>query len=166
MPVRMLLSLTFRRCFEDEWKSTTSATFVVLQSPLADLHDPGNVIVRRRHRLIDFICDYLIHASDVLSARPLIPEFLWNFSRHTGRARITLEQNPHFYFSLPSNESEFKPGFFRSPIEDIWIDRQLPDIIYVLVDRPGRVFLETKPANRSFGNVWRLNGIMIFKGLS
>ena len=89
----------------------------------------------------------------------------WNFSRYKDRARITLEQNPHFYFGLPADESAFTPGFFRSLIEDIWVDRQLPDSIYVLVDRPGRVFLETKPTNRSFGNVWKLNGFLIFKGL-
>ena len=107
----------------------------------------------------------LIHAQEVLSAGPSIPEFLWNFSCYRDRTRIALEQNPHFYSNLPWKESEFTPGFSRSPIEGIWADRELPETIYVLVDRPGRVFLETKPANRSFGNVWRLNGVMIFKGL-
>ncbi|KAH9167525.1 hypothetical protein EDB89DRAFT_119961 [Lactarius sanguifluus] len=34
--------------FEDEWRSTTSTNFVLLRSPLANLHDPENIIVRRK----------------------------------------------------------------------------------------------------------------------
>ena len=110
------------------------------------------------------VCNNLTHTPEVLSATPSLPESLWNFSRYKNRAHITFAQNLHFYFALPSDESAFMPGFFLSPIENIWLDRQLPDTIYVLVDRPGRVFLETKPVNRNFGNVWKLNGFLIFKG--
>ncbi len=82
-----------------------------------------------------------------------------------GHARITLEQNPHFYSSLPTGESAYKPWFKFSPIKDFgkqWRDLRT---IYVLVDRPGRVFLETKLINRSIGNVWMMNDFLIFKGL-
>ena len=39
------------------------------------------------------------------------------------------------------------------------------DTIYVLFDRPGRVFLETEPKPRILGNIWLLNGCLIFRGL-
>ena len=38
------------------------------------------------------------------------------------------------------------------------------DTVHVLFDRPGRVFLEIKHNLRIFGNVWSLNGILIFRG--
>jgi hypothetical protein len=37
--------------------------------------------------------------------------------------------------------------------------------IYVLSDRPGRVFLEIERRQRVFGNVWILNGVLIFRRL-
>ena len=39
------------------------------------------------------------------------------------------------------------------------------DTVYVLVDRPGCVFVESKWEKQRFGNVWALNGTLIFKGL-
>jgi hypothetical protein len=38
------------------------------------------------------------------------------------------------------------------------------DTVYVLLDRPGHAFLEAEGGKRSFGNVWMLNGALIFKG--
>ena len=38
------------------------------------------------------------------------------------------------------------------------------DTVHVLFDRPGRVFLEIKHNLRIFGNVWLLNGVLIFRG--
>ncbi len=100
----------------------------------------------------------------IANATPPLSEILWNFSRFEGHARITLEQNPHFYSSLPTDESAYMPWFKFSPI-NVW--KQWRDLrtIYVLVDRPGRVFLETKLISWSFGNVWMVNDFLVFKGL-
>jgi hypothetical protein len=38
--------------------------------------------------------------------------------------------------------------------------------VYVLIDRPSRVFLETEQETRIFGNVYMLKDVMIFKGSS
>jgi len=40
------------------------------------------------------------------------------------------------------------------------------DDINVLRNKPGRVFLESGGDSRAFDNVWRTNGIFIFKGQS
>ena len=99
----------------------------------------------------------------MLSARPSLSEVLWNFSRYKDHARITLEQNPHFYSSLPTDESEFTPSFTCHPLGDLSM-LKAHDTVYALIDRPGWVFLETKQERRRFGNVWMLNGTQIFKG--
>jgi hypothetical protein len=109
------------------------------------------------------VFDNLIYAPEMLGVKPSLSEILWNFSRYKDRARITLEQNPHFYSSLPADESAYTPMFKRHPLGDLSILKP-HDIVYVLVDRPGRVFLETEREERSFGNVWMLNGTLIFKG--
>ena|SRR6266702_3731100 len=101
----------------------------------------------------------------MLSAKPSVSEILWNFSRYKDRARITLEQNPHFYSNLPAEESAYTPMFKRHPLGDLILALKPYDTVYVLVDRPGRVFLETEGRKRSFGNVWMLNGTLIFKSL-
>ncbi|KAI9456029.1 hypothetical protein BJY52DRAFT_1384085 [Lactarius psammicola] len=134
---------------EDNWRPKMMITFVLLRSPLVDLHDPETVIVRQ-----------------MLSAKPSHSEILWNFSRYKDRARITLEQNPHFYSSLPADESAYTPMFKCRPLGDLNMALKPHDTVYVLVDRPGRVFLETKREKRSFGNVWMLNGTLIFKDSS
>jgi hypothetical protein len=39
------------------------------------------------------------------------------------------------------------------------------DTVYVLFDRPCRVFLDTELESRIFGNVWSLNGRLVFRGI-
>jgi hypothetical protein len=39
------------------------------------------------------------------------------------------------------------------------------DTVYVLFDRPSRVFIHTEHKSRIFGNIWMLNGFLIFRGL-
>ena len=106
----------------------------------------------------------LIPSLETFSPRPSFSEILWSFSRLEGRARITLEQNPHFYSSLPADESAFTPMFTFHPVGDLSVLKP-HDTVYVLVDRPGCVFVESKGERRRFGNVWALNGTLIFKGL-
>ena len=106
-------------------------------------------------------------ASEELSTGSSLPEILWNFSRYKDRARITLEQNPHFYLRCPADESAYTATLRRHPLQDTSGALEHNDTLYVLFDRPGRVFLETehwhKP--RIFGNIWLLNGLLIFRGL-
>ena len=139
--------------------------FVLLQSPFASARDPETVIVRRKHELQTVVLNYLICVPEVLSNGPRLPEIIWNFSRFEGRACITLEQNPHFYSSHPTDEGTHLPRFHFSPVEDSGQPWRHHRTIYVLVDRPGRVFLETKLITRSFGNVWMMNNFLILKGL-
>ncbi|KAH8986779.1 hypothetical protein EDB86DRAFT_2953394 [Lactarius hatsudake] len=57
------------------------------------------------------------------SAKPSVSEVLWNFSRYLGRytdrARITLEQNPHFYSNLPADESAYTHTFKHHPFGEL-----------------------------------------------
>ncbi|KAH8999889.1 hypothetical protein EDB86DRAFT_3075578 [Lactarius hatsudake] len=83
----------------------------------------------------------------VLGTSPRLSDILWNFGRFEGRA----------------HESGYMPWFKFSPIKDF--GKQWPQLqtIYVLVDRPGSVYLQTKQINRCFGNVWMINDYLIFK---
>ena len=88
-------------------------------------------------------------------------EILWNFSRYTDDRRIPLRQNPHFYFNIPTS---FKADFVKDSAKDFRFKGN--DTVYVLVDKPnlGRIHLEAENRRRIFGNVWRSNDVLIFKG--
>ncbi|KAH9172508.1 hypothetical protein EDB89DRAFT_2069590 [Lactarius sanguifluus] len=135
--------------FEDEWGPTMTINIVLLRSPLLSPHDPENVIV-----------------SQELSADPSFPEILWNFSRYKDCGRITLEQNPHFYLRCPAEESAYSSKFQRHPLRDPSGALEHNGTVYVLFDRPGRVFLTTEHKPKVFGNVWLLNGFLIFRDRS
>jgi hypothetical protein len=110
--------------------------------------------------------NYLIHASEEFSASPspTLPEILWNFSRYNGRARITLEQNPHFYLHFPADESAYMPMFRCHPLQDPSVELEHNGTVYVLFDEPSRVFLGIGGGLRIFCNVWSPNGVQIFRG--
>ncbi|KAI9440444.1 hypothetical protein H4582DRAFT_2097302, partial [Lactarius indigo] len=131
---------------ENKWGPTTTINFVLLRSPLLSPHDPETIVV-----------------SQELSADASFAEILWNLSRYKGRARITLEQNPHFYLRCPVDESAYTPTFRRRPLQDPSGALEHNDTVYVLFDRPGRVFLDNEHKPRIFGNVWSLNGFLIFR---
>ncbi len=151
----------------DECAPTMTINFVLPQSPLPSPHDPETIIVSREHQFIRDLSSKtnLNHASEELSAGSSLPEILWNFSRYKDRARITLEQNPHFYLCFPADESAFTPKFRRYPLQDPSGALEHNDTVYALFDRPGRVFLTTEHKPRIFCNVWSLNGSLIFRGL-
>ena len=107
----------------------------------------------------------LNRASEELCGSPSLPEILWNFSRYRDRARITLEQNPHFYLRCPADESAYTPMFRRHPLQDPSGSLEHNDTVYVLFDGPCCVFLDTENKSRIFGNVWLLNGSLIFRGM-
>ncbi|KAH9022920.1 hypothetical protein EDB84DRAFT_1564846 [Lactarius hengduanensis] len=121
--------------------------FVLLRSPLLSPHDPETIVM-----------------SQELSAGPPLAEILWNFSRYKDRARITLEQNPHFYLRCPANEGAYTPTFLRHPLQESSGALEHNDTVYILFDRPSRIFLDTEQKSRIFGNVWLLNGSLIFRG--
>ncbi|KAH9046545.1 hypothetical protein EDB84DRAFT_656871 [Lactarius hengduanensis] len=131
---------------ENKWGPTTTINFVLLRSPLLSPHDPETIVV-----------------SQELSAGASFAEILWNFSRYKGRARVTLEQSPHFYLRCPADESAYTPTFRRRPLQDPSGALEHNDTVYVLFDRPGRVFLDIEHKPRIFGNVWFLNGCLIFR---
>ncbi|KAF8261991.1 hypothetical protein EI94DRAFT_1872922 [Lactarius quietus] len=136
-------SVQWRR--SDEWGPIN---FVLLQSPLFVLHDPESII----------------SDSDIRGARRQSAPSInfWNFSRCKDRARITqitLEQNLHFYLRFPASEDEsaYTPTLQRHPLRDPSGALEHNGTIYVLFNRSGRLMI--------FGNVWSLNGLLIFRVL-
>ncbi|KAI0263584.1 hypothetical protein BC834DRAFT_886455 [Gloeopeniophorella convolvens] len=121
---------------------TLKVNFVLFRS----LPDPKPLVVRQ-----------------MLSSRPRPSEIIWNFARYTDHRRITLQQNPHFYLKLPTTPAGYGPGFSQYPLKDFVLAPE--DTVYVLADKPGRVFLEARGRNRAFGNVWRPYDALIFKDI-
>jgi len=93
-----------------------------------------------------------------------VPEILWNFYCSRDRKYVTLQQNPHFYLNLPTSADSYGADFRAFPAEYIRIEPGTT--IYILVDRPRRVFLETQRETRIFGNVFKPKDVMILKGTS
>ena len=100
----------------------------------------------------------------MFNTSPSLPEILWNFSRYEDRARITLEQNPHFYLHCPVDESEYTPMFQYRSLQGPSLALEHNGTVYVLLDGPIHVFLDIERNLRIFGNVWSLNSVLIFKG--
>lgn len=101
---------------------------------------------------------------EVLTNGSNLQEILWNFSRYpvNSKNRISLAENPHFYHlhHLPiTSPSAYQDKFTTDPMSDY----QDASDIYVLTNKPGRVYLEFGKNSRAFDNVWRANGIFIFK---
>jgi len=91
-------------------------------------------------------------------------EVLWNFAHLEDNRRISLHDNPHFYTYLPASSEKYTAQFKAHPAENISLKPNAT--IYILVDPPRRIFLKTKQGTRIFSNVFMLNDVMIFKGLS
>ncbi len=102
--------------------------------------------------------------SELLGYTASFQEVLWNFAHLENSKRITLSENPHFYLKLPTLTDEYGGEFKASPAEMLPLERNAT--IYVLIDQPRLVSLETEHVTRVFGNVFRLKDVMIFKGLS
>jgi len=115
--------------------------------------------VKREHQLTDIVFQYLTPISEELSILSNPTGILWNFARYKDERRLTLSQNPHFYKDLLRNKDAYRDDFQRDPTEDF-----LGSTIYVLTDRPGRVYIESDQRSRAFGNVWAPSEAMIFKG--
>jgi hypothetical protein len=86
---------------------------------------------------------------------------LWDFNRFKDDRRITLRQNPQFYFDLPTSVEAYGCEFKADSFETFGGLK----LIYVLIDGPKRVVLETGQGTRIFGNVYYMpKGVMVFKG--
>ena len=91
-------------------------------------------------------------------------EILWNFSRYPSSSgkRLTLAENPHFYHHHHlhiKSPSEYKSEFTTDPVDHF---RGVDDIC-VLTNKPSRVYLEFGKKSRAFDNIWKTNGVLIFK---
>jgi hypothetical protein len=94
-------------------------------------------------------------------------EILWNFSRCPGGHRVTLAKNPHFYSPDRlhiTSPNGYHDGFITYPVEECHIFQDVDDI-YVLTNKPSRIYLEFGKESRAFDNVWKTNGIFIFKSI-
>lgn len=106
----------------------------------------------------------LTRISELLSYTASFQDVLWNFAHLEDSKRITLSENPHFYLKLPTLIDEYGGEFKAFPAKMLQLKHNAT--IYVLIDQPRLVFLETENVSRVFGNVFRLKDVMIFKGLS
>ncbi|KAI9507836.1 hypothetical protein F5148DRAFT_1284720 [Russula earlei] len=88
-----------------------------------------------------------------------LEEILWTFSRYKDGRRLTLGQNPHCYELLPPSREAYGSEFRRDPITNFWDTAK----ICVLVDRLGRLYLESGQNSRAFDNVWIPKDAIIFK---
>jgi hypothetical protein len=96
-----------------------------------------------------------------LDPRSSFSEIVWGLSRLRDRGRITPGQHPFFYH-LPISGNEYDNEFKLYPIEDF--QAVFNHNVYVLVDKPGQVFIESETRNLTFGNVWVPEHTLIFKG--
>ena len=94
-------------------------------------------------------------------------DILWDFYRlKDTKKRLTLVDNPHFYAKLPigvpKSQEEYESRIEIDPTEVLW----QADKFYVLTDRRELVYTMTDQVSLTFGNFWRCNNTLIFKGLS
>ena len=95
-----------------------------------------------------------------------ISQILWNFCRYPpiGGKRITLTDNPHFYSPTFSELPIKRPDKYQDTHTYYpTLDFELIKDIYVLINQPGRVFLECGKNLRAFDNVWRVNGFFMLR---
>lgn len=100
---------------------------------------------------------------EVVSDSPSIQEILWNFSCFKDeKKRLTLRENPHFYAKLPTSPESYKDSIKIDPTKNF----RNADEFYVLTDRSELVYIMTDWALQPFGNFWRPQNAIIFKGLA
>jgi hypothetical protein len=90
-------------------------------------------------------------------------DILWDLYRlRDMKKRLTLMDNPHFYAKLPKLREEYESRIEIDPTKDFW----QADKFYVLTDRQEPVYIRTDQVTLTFGNFWRSENALIFKGLS
>jgi hypothetical protein len=92
---------------------------------------------------------------------------LWRFSRYPKDhpERITPRENPHFYLQLAQDATSYDSNFKKQPLNDFAHSLMQEDTIYVLLDKPCRLFLDAAPPHipRIFGNLWKPHRTVILK---
>ena len=164
--VRKKLALFCRHTDVDYQPMKEEPTKIVEFHIHKSLPDSHPAIEKRERRLTKVAHGYLTSIPEVLSKPVNLNEVLWNFSRYTGKERekrLTLKQSPHFYKSLPRAPRDYGDDFQSDPIEN-FLDTP-EHKIFVLINRQGRVYLESEKDPRAFGNVWCPQRAIIFKGL-
>ena len=105
---------------------------------------------------------YLILVSVRLSNNPSLQEVLWKFCHFRDeKKRLTLRDNPHFYSELPTSPDAYGDNVKIDPTEDF----RHADKFYVLTDHPELVHIVSDEVSQYFGNIWRPQNVIIFKGL-
>jgi hypothetical protein len=128
---------------------------------LRSIPDPKPILVQRECKLGDAVPHLWLALIEAFAGVPSLPEILWNFCRRSEN-RVTLADNPHFYHHhlRIKSPNTYDDGFTTDPM-DYYQD---VEDMCVLTNKPGRLFLECGKKSRAFDNVWRTNGIFIFKG--
>ncbi|KAH8976727.1 hypothetical protein EDB86DRAFT_3017993 [Lactarius hatsudake] len=122
---------------------TKEVNFVILETP----HE------RRRDQLI---------INQEIDNFTTTAEVVWRFSRYPQKTAITPSQNPHFYLRLPRDAPSFDSKFHKDPLKDFRRRLYNGAIIYALLDKPCRLFLDAaKP--RIFSNLWKPHQTVILK---
>ncbi|KAI0266080.1 hypothetical protein BC834DRAFT_140642 [Gloeopeniophorella convolvens] len=111
---------------------------------------------------LPYLNDKSVIVQQMLPPNPKLSEILWNFARYKDHRRIRLQQNAHFYSRHPTDTPCYNEYFRQHPMIDFGPLRP-GEMIYVLPDKPGRVFLEVSSRGHMFGNVLTLGKVMIFK---
>jgi hypothetical protein len=93
-----------------------------------------------------------------------IPELLWTFSRLPEDQRISLKQNPHFYFSrdLSDQASSYDDQFKLEPLKELKPEKN--SVVMVILDRSGQIFVDYQKFSKTYGNIWRPHNTIILKG--
>src|ERR1700722_1483488 len=92
-----------------------------------------------------------------------IPNALWNFYRIKDTKKcLTLMDNPHFYKSLPKSLEKYGSKTQINPVKNFL----QTDKLYVLTDREELLYVMTDQVTLTFGNFWRSENWLVFKGSS
>jgi hypothetical protein len=93
-----------------------------------------------------------------------ISELLWTFSRLPEDQRISLKQNPHFYFNkdLSDQPSAYDDEFKLESLKNLKPEKD--SVVLVLLDRAGQIFVDYDKFSKTYGNIWRPHGAIILKG--
>jgi len=93
-----------------------------------------------------------------------ISELLWTLSRLPEDQRISLKQNPHFYFSrdLADQASAYDDQFKLEPLQDFRPEKD--SVVLVLLDRAGQIFVDYQKFSKTYGNIWKPHDAIILKG--
>ncbi|KAI0291655.1 hypothetical protein B0F90DRAFT_1823678 [Multifurca ochricompacta] len=94
-----------------------------------------------------------------------VSELLWTFSRLPEDQRITLKQNPHFYFGrdLSDKPPAYNDKFRLEPLRDLRLEKD--SLVLILLDRTGQIFLDYRKFSKTYGNIWKPSNTIILKDL-